>query len=184
MSYGSAKMSSGPSESSGGSSSGYWPDYTELSIVYDWDATGQSDLDTATYAFDGAAGYGCGEDGNSAYGNQYLQWTNPDNYIGQGLNGFERIEVYTDKALEDGLWDIQYSILCYAGWYSGRQGVGPAYLRVTYKGGQSQKINKVIWPGSQGGCATTLVAIVTVYTYQQADGRYFSVDIPAQPSGS
>jgi len=136
----------------------------QLTIKYDWGGTGMGDLDTSTRAFGGVVGYGCGNTGN------YLAWIGGDN---TQVDGFEHVDVSVDTARADNLWTSSVNIECFAGWYSPRNGSGPASLIVSYKG-KSQTIS--ISPGSQSGCSSTPVATVTVFANQQPHGRHFNVN--------
>lgn len=137
---------------------------TEYVIIkYDWAGTGMRDLDSNTTAFGESVGYSCGYSGN------YVKFVGGD---ATGINGFERVDVFVDRAKADGLWTSSYNIDCFAGWFTGAGGSGPANLEVEYKG---IKRNKSITPGRQNNCASTSVATVTVYSTKQQDGSYFKI---------
>lgn len=123
----------------------------ELVIWYDWEGTGQADLDTRTEFLSETVGWSCGE------GENYLHWVTSDNIE---VDGFERVNVDVDRARDDSQWTSSVNIELYAGWYGPAGGSGNAYVKAKYNG-ESQLI--AIEPGSQGGCASTHVATITVF---------------------
>ena len=145
----------------------------ELAITYDWRGTNQTDLDSNTKAFGESVGYNCGDSGTYVL---WLEGGTPCSEIGVcddvSQNGFERVDVRVNKARTDGLWTSSYNIECFAGWYEPEGGYGSATLRVTYKGITK---TKTISPGTQNFCASTAVAIITVYSTALDDGSFFEI---------
>ena len=136
---------------------------TELVINYDWAGTGMADLDTATTAFGETLGFACGGSG------VYVLWISGDQ---TGINASERVDVRVDAARTAGLWTSSYNVTCKAGWFTSALGSGNATLRATYNGVTK---TKTISPGNQSGCASTVVATVTVYAAAQPDGSFFEI---------
>lgn len=139
--------------------------FESVNIVYSWNGTDQYDLDTATRAFDETVGYDC----QNSYEGNYMTLYSADATF---ANGYEAVEVYTDKAKNDGLWSDSYTILCYADWYPGALGAGPAMIMATYRG--SVKI-KMIFPGSENPCASTPVAAIVVSSLMLTDGSFLDL---------
>jgi hypothetical protein len=147
----------------------------EMAIKYDWGGTGQVDLDTKTEAFNEQVGWQpFGDPCGMTLNGNYVLWL----VGGSGAqddtkqDGFERVNVKVNTAKTNGLWTSSYNINCYAGWYSPSGGSGSALLEVNYRGSLK---SVTISPGSQSGCADTLVAIVTVYATALEDGTFFEI---------
>lgn len=140
----------------------------ELAITYDWRGTDQNDLDTNTQAFGESVGWSCGDSG------AYVLWLAGGSGAQDDTtqNGFERVDVRVDKARTDELWTSSYNIECFAGWFEPAGGSGSATLSVTYRG---KTKTMAISPGTQGGCASTAVATITVYSTALGDGSFFEI---------
>lgn len=123
----------------------------DVAIDYDWSGTGMKDLDTKTEFVGCVVGWSCGS------GCEYLQWTTSDD---TSVDGTEHVDANVFPAKAAGLWTSSVQITLYAGWYSPSEGSGGAKVRVTFKGVTKEKD---ISPGSQSGCCSTQVGVVTFY---------------------
>jgi hypothetical protein len=128
---------------------------TDLLIEYTWPVN-QRDLDTGTM-FDGhQVGYACG------YTGAYMAWSGDDTSAG----GSERVTVSLSAALAAGKLTNGTIVSLKAGWFTPAGGSGLATVTVsllskaTGQRSGSQQLSVV--PGSQAGCASTLVASVEI----------------------
>ncbi len=124
-----------------------------LRITYDWAGTGMTDLDTKTTFLGQKVGAACGP---TAFTEHLTLLAGDDN----GLDGRERIEVRVEAAWLAKLWTSSVNIGLFAGWHNGSGGSGPATVSVEYQGIVKTKI---ITPGSQEFCASTLVGTATLF---------------------
>lgn len=135
-----------------------------LMIIYSWPAS-QNDLDTATTFLGETVGYDCGSTST------YMSWTGDDT----GSGGTEQVTCRISEAAENLVLPGQFSIGAKAGWYASAGGSGPAslemYLQNPVTGtlyGPKQQLT--INPGSQTGCATTVVGSAS-FTWNPATTR-------------
>ncbi len=128
----------------------------DLAVTYTWPTT-QRDLDTGTLFLGSAVGYSCGS-------SKYMTFTGDDTTAG----GSETATVKLYESFTASGWTTTVDVAARAGWYSPAKGAGPATVTVSLKhkttGELKHSVQRSINPGSQSGCATTVVgmAVVTV----------------------
>jgi hypothetical protein len=126
----------------------------DVYVRYSWPST-QSDLDTSTRFLNGSVGFACP-------GGSYLDWSGDDTSAG----GQEIVTVDLNSSFVANRWQTTVAVSLRAGWYRPAGGSGPALLTVGFKhkttGEISNIVQRTIAPGSQSGCAETVVGTATV----------------------
>lgn len=150
-------------------------DYPNLRVTYAWIRS--KDLDTRTTWLGSSVGWACGT------GSRYLNYSGD----GTGYGGQEWAVASVMDAYTDGMWSGGRAnvIDLHAGWYSPSRGSGSFHLIVELldANGAAHPIKagtRVILPGSQSVCASTLVARVRLDLRECGNAprsAYYSVSV-------
>lgn len=127
-----------------------------LLITYDWEGTGQLDLDTATTFLGSTVGFGCQYETDTTYMTGWTDNTAPPQ------PQKETVTILFGAALAASQWSGSTTVSLNAGWYTPAGGSGNITVRVQCVGDNSTEQTLSVSPGSQNGCASTNVATVTI----------------------